>query len=108
VFERPFRALARNGTSMRTLGRFSTGNQLLQALSPSDFELLAPHLTPDPQDIEAMSTALNDVCRALNVHDDARAKGVVAMRIIELVRRGERSASQLRDQLLAEANGTAL
>ena len=31
---------------MRTVGRFSTGNKLLEALSPSDFEMLAPHLMP--------------------------------------------------------------
>jgi hypothetical protein len=31
--------------------------------------------------------------------------GLVAMRIIDLARRGERSPTKLRDRLLAEANG---
>jgi CRP-like cAMP-binding protein len=34
------------GKSMATVARFSPGNRLLQALSSSDLELLAPHLMP--------------------------------------------------------------
>jgi hypothetical protein len=58
-----------------------------------------------PDDIEAMSRALDDVCRELDVKCDVTAKEVIADRIIELARRGERSATKLRDRLLHEANG---
>jgi hypothetical protein len=61
----------------------------------------------EPQDIQAMSTALDDVCRALNLDDDAKAKEIVAVRIIELARRGERNPTKLRDRVLDEANGGA-
>jgi hypothetical protein len=59
----------------------------------------------EPQDIEAMSKALDEVCKALNLNGDATAKEVVATRIIDLARRGERNAIQLRDRVIAEANG---
>jgi hypothetical protein len=58
-----------------------------------------------PEDIKAMTVALDDVCETLNLDDDARAKEVVAIRIIELARRGERSSTKLRDHLLREAQG---
>ena len=59
----------------------------------------------EPRDIQAMSKALDDVCKALNVNGDAKAREVIAVRIIELARRGERSSTKLRERLLAEANG---
>jgi hypothetical protein len=59
----------------------------------------------EPLDIQAMSMALNDVRKALDINGDATAKEVIAIRIIELARRGERSPTQVRDRLLAEANG---
>jgi hypothetical protein len=58
----------------------------------------------DPDDIEAMSAALDDICNALNVGDGAKAaRQVIAERIIELARRGERSPTRLRDRVLEEA-----
>jgi hypothetical protein len=59
----------------------------------------------EPNDIKAMSMALDDVCKALNLDGDRKAKEIVAIRIIELARRGERSPARLRDRLLQEANG---
>jgi hypothetical protein len=59
----------------------------------------------DPNDIQAMSAALDDVCNALNVGGNNTAKEVIAVRIIELARRGERRPIKLRERLLAEANG---
>jgi hypothetical protein len=58
-----------------------------------------------PHDIRSMSMALDDVCKALNIDGDTTAREVIAIRIIELARRGERSPTKLRDRLLAEANG---
>jgi hypothetical protein len=59
----------------------------------------------EPDDISAMSMAFDDVCKALLVpaHNE-RARRVIASRIIELARRGERSPTHLRDQVLKEAN----
>jgi hypothetical protein len=58
-----------------------------------------------PKDIEAMSVALSDVCKALDIHGDAQAREVIAARIIELAVRGECSPTRLRDRVLAEASG---
>ena len=57
----------------------------------------------EPQDIEAMSMALNDVCKALKLDGDARAKEIIAACIIDLARRSERNSTKLRDHLLEEA-----
>jgi hypothetical protein len=64
------------------------------------------HSAFDPKDIQSMSMALQDICSVLNIpsHETA-AREVIAMRIIELARRGERSPTLLRDRLLKEANG---
>ena len=59
----------------------------------------------EQNDITAMSMALDEVCKALTINGDAAAREVVAVRIIELARRGERSPTKLRDRVLAEANG---
>ena len=61
----------------------------------------------DPEAVEAMSVAMEDVCRTLKVDGDPHAREVLAMRIIDLARRGEREATQLRDRVLLEAKTTA-
>jgi len=58
-----------------------------------------------PNEITAMSMALNDVCKELQIDGDSTAREAIAIRIIELARRGERSPTKLRDRLLLEANG---
>jgi hypothetical protein len=58
----------------------------------------------EPQDIQSMSLALDDVCKTLKIDGDGSAREIIAVRIIELARRGERSAIGLRDRLLAEAS----
>ena len=71
---------------------------------------IVPFLQPDtvfgPKDIQAMAMALDDVCKALQLADDAkRPREVIALRIIELARYGVRSPTQLRDRVLSEASG---
>jgi hypothetical protein len=57
-----------------------------------------------PNDIKAMSMAFDDVCKMLNLTDGAKAaREVIAERIIELARRGERSPTRLRDRVLQES-----
>ena len=58
----------------------------------------------DDKDITAMSSALDDVCKILNLRDDSAAREVIAIRIIDLARAGERSPTRLRDRILHEAN----
>jgi hypothetical protein len=60
----------------------------------------------DPDHIRAMSTALGQVSRALGVKDQ-RSLEVLATRIIELARRGERSAERLKERVLQEAHSGA-
>jgi hypothetical protein len=58
----------------------------------------------DPKDVSAMSTAFEEVCKALNLPADAATtREVIAIRIIELAKRGERRSTLLRDQVLREA-----
>jgi hypothetical protein len=57
-----------------------------------------------PNDVKAMSVALDDICQRLKISDGAKAaKEVIAGRIIELARRGERSPIALRDRVLEES-----
>jgi hypothetical protein len=59
-----------------------------------------------PGALRAMSTALEEVCRVLKVDHDQAAREVMAVRIIELARRGERDPKRLRDRVLQEAGAT--
>jgi hypothetical protein len=61
--------------------------------------------TFDQRAIDAMSTALEEVCTALEINGHATAREIVAIRIIELARRGERNPLKLRDRVVAEAQG---
>ena len=56
-----------------------------------------------PQDIQAMSTALEDICKILNLADEAKSeRELLAKKIIALARQGERNAALLRDRMLRE------
>jgi hypothetical protein len=57
-----------------------------------------------PEAVQSMSAAFEEVCRSLKLDGDAQAREAVAVRIIELARRGERNAERLRDRVLREAN----
>ena len=56
----------------------------------------------EQKDITAMSMALDDVCRALNI-PDGPTREVIAERIIALATTGERSPTRLRDRVMREA-----
>lgn len=62
----------------------------------------------DPETNAAIATALKQVCDTLRINGDANAREVIAGRIIELARRGERNAAKLRDRVLMEAGGSGL
>lgn len=47
-----------------------------------------------------MVMALEDVCRAIHANGDQKAREAIAIRIIALAERGERSPTRLRDRLL--------
>ena len=58
----------------------------------------------DPEATRAMSAAFEKTCAALGVPDTgAREREVIATRIIDLARRGERNADLLRDRVVREA-----
>src|SRR5438874_13829922 len=59
----------------------------------------------EPETVHAMSAAFDEVCRALDLNGDFRARETIAVRVIELARRGERDAIRLRDRVLREATG---
>jgi len=61
----------------------------------------------DPKDVRAMAMAFEDVCKTLEVPADAATlREGIAIRIVELAKRGERSQTVLRDRILSEAAET--
>jgi hypothetical protein len=61
----------------------------------------------EPEATQAMSVAFEEACRALNLPDDAaREREAVAMRIIELARRGERDPAKLSGRVLRDAGAS--
>jgi hypothetical protein len=58
----------------------------------------------EPTDIAAMSTALDQIIERLKLRDDSDARAVMATRIVDLARAGERDPKRLRDRVLHEAN----
>jgi hypothetical protein len=57
----------------------------------------------EPDQIKAISMALDAVCEKLKLQGDSSEREVIAARIIDLARRGERSPIRLRDGALREA-----
>ena len=58
----------------------------------------------EPNDIQAMSSAFEEVCKALEIQPGAtHEREVVAVGIIELCRRGERRPARLAERVLKEA-----
>ena len=57
----------------------------------------------EPHDVAAMSRALDDVSDVLKLRANSYAREVIAERIVDLARRGERSPTRLRDRVLSEA-----
>jgi hypothetical protein len=58
----------------------------------------------DPEAVTAMSAALDQACLALKLPESAaRERETVAVRIVELARRGERDAARLCERVLHEA-----
>jgi hypothetical protein len=60
----------------------------------------------EPEATQAMSTAFDAACQALNLADAAREREAVAIRIIELARRGERDPAQLSERVLRDAGAS--
>ena len=67
---------------------------------------IVPFLTDNvfgPRDIQAMSTALEDVCMILNLADDDKSeKERLAKKILTLAKGGECDTALLRDRMLRE------
>ena len=60
--------------------------------------------TFEPEDIQVMSVAFEELCKALEIQTGAtREREAVAVRIIELCRRGERRPARLAERVLKEA-----
>jgi len=58
----------------------------------------------DPEVTQSMAATLEGVCRGLNVNGNLREREILATRIIDLVRCGERDCARLRDRVLQEAD----
>jgi hypothetical protein len=61
----------------------------------------------EPKDVRAMAMAFEDVCKTLEVPPDAATlREVIAIRIVELAKRGERRQTVLRERVLKETGET--
>jgi hypothetical protein len=61
-----------------------------------------------PEVIDAMSWAFDEVCERLAIQETADApREMVALRIVELARKGERDPERLRDKALKSIGGLA-
>jgi hypothetical protein len=58
----------------------------------------------DPEAANALVAAVEAICKTLGVTGDAHAREVIAARVIDLARTGERDPVRLRDRVLHEAN----
>jgi hypothetical protein len=62
----------------------------------------------EPNDTEALASAVAGVCEALKVPEEAQhEREVIATRIIDLAESGERDPQRLRDRVLREAAADA-
>ena len=62
----------------------------------------------DPEATNAMAAVVEEICEALGITANAHgARQVIAARVVELARRGERDPARLRDRILHEAEGRA-
>jgi hypothetical protein len=63
---------------------------------------LNDHSAFAPDDIDAMSRALEETCKALHIDGRAKDREIIAVRIVDLARNGVVDATALRDRVLAE------
>ena len=65
---------------------------------------LDDHSAFEPDEIDAMSRALEETCKALNIDGQTKDRETVAARIIDLARNGVVDAKVLCERVLAEVN----
>lgn len=61
------------------------------------------HAAFAPDDIAAMSRALEEACKALHIDGQTQDRETIATRIIDLARNGIVDADALRDRVISEA-----
>jgi hypothetical protein len=62
----------------------------------------------EPEDIKAMSDALELACGALRINGHVHGREIIATRIIDLARTGVIDAQALSDRVVAETNAMRL
>ena len=63
---------------------------------------LDDHAAFAPDEIDVMSRALEETCKALHIDGRAKDREIIAARIVDLARNGLVDATALRDRVLAE------
>ena len=63
---------------------------------------LDDHSAFQPDEIDAMSRALEEACKALHINGQAKDRETIAARIIDLARDGVIGVAALRDRVVAE------
>jgi len=63
---------------------------------------LNDHAAFQPDEIDAMSRALEETCRALHINGQTQDRETIAARIVDLAGNGIIDAAMLRDRVLVE------
>jgi len=63
---------------------------------------LDDHSAFEPDEIDAMSNALEETCKALHINGHAHDRETIAARIIDLARNGILDAKALSERVIAE------
>lgn len=63
---------------------------------------LEDHSAFEPHEIDTMSRALDETCKALHINGHLKDRETIAARIIDLARNGVIDAAKLRDRVVAE------
>ena len=58
----------------------------------------------DDDTASTMGAAVDRICQRLNINGDARAREVITMRVVDLVRSGERDLEKLCERVVSEAS----
>jgi hypothetical protein len=87
---------------MAAMGKALCSRPLHLGLTMPIRSYLDDHSAFEPHEIEAMSRALEETCKALHINGQAQDRETIAARIIDLARNGIVDADALRERVISE------
>ena len=84
------------------VGNFPLMADALEPAIPAGIIDLQDHSVFEPEEIDAMALALENVCKVLHINDQTSEREIIAARIIALARRGILDANLLCERVIAQ------